>query len=341
MITIKEIADMLGISTTTVNNVIHGKTGQVSKKTIEKVQKVIEEYEYVPNMNARNLAQNKSKIIGFAMKARSDKYENALKDTYTGELVGAIEKCLRISGYFLMIYISEDLNQIINYVSTWNVDGLILLGMVGDDGILLKKKVNKPMVFIDSYYCEDVMEYVNVGLEDMQGGYEITRYLLECGHRKIGFVADNCLGVDKERFLGYKQALSEYRVTYKEEDFFWLTPGEKGMEESLKALFKHSLGYTALFCASDSYAIHVMNYLRDHGKRIPDDISIAGFDDNVYSQIIRPALTTVHQNVSRKGETAVEKILELVNGKEIEERIIILPVKLVVRQSVKKLTETL
>lgn len=337
MITIKEIADMLGISTTTVNNVIHGKTGQVSQKTIEKVQKVIAEYEYVPNMNARNLAQNKSKIIGFAMKARSDKYGNALKDTYTGELVGAIEKSLRISGYFLMIYISEDLNQIINYVSTWNVDGLILLGMIGDDCILLKRKVNKPMVFIDSYFCEDVMEYVNVGLKDMQGGYEMTRYLLENGHRKIGFVADNCLGVDKERFLGYIQALKEYQVAYSDKDFFLLTPGDKELEKSLKDLLRNVTGYTALFCASDYYAVHVMNYLRDHGKRIPEDISIAGFDDNVYSQIIRPSLTTVHQDVERKGEIAVEKILKLVDGEEIEERIIILPIELIIRQSVKNL----
>lgn len=338
VITIKEIADMLGISTTTVNNVIHGKTNQVSQKTIEKVQKVIEEFEYVPNMNARNLAQNKSKIIGFAMKAKSDKYEkNALKDTFISELVGAVEKSLRISGYFLMIYISEDLKQIINYVSTWNVDGLILFGMIGDDCILLKSKVSKPMVFIDSYFSEEVMEYINVGLKDLQGGYDITRYLLDCGHRRIGFVADNCLGADKERFLGYKQALREQEIAYRDKDFFLITPGEQELEKCLKDLLEYTKGYTALFCVSDYYAVIIMNYLRDHGKRIPEDISIAGFDDNVYARIVRPSLTTIHQDVSQKGEIAVEKILKLVNGEDIEERIIILPTELIIRQSVKML----
>lgn len=335
MITIKEIADMLGISTTTVNNVIHGKTGQVSQKTIEKVQKLIEEYEYVPNMNARNLAQNKSKIIGFAMKAKSDKYENALKDTFIGELVGAVEKSLRISGYFLMIYISEDLKQIINYVSTWNVDGLILFGMTGDDCILFKSKINKPMVFIDCYFSEEVNEYINVGLNDLQGAYDITKYLLDCGHSRIGFVADNCLGGDKERFLGYKQALREQGVTYKDKDFFLITPGEKELDACLRDLLEYTKGYTALFCVSDTYAVLIMNYLRDHGKRIPEEISIAGFDDNAYARIVRPSLTTIHQDVTLKGEIAVEKILKLVTGEEIEERLIILPTKLVVRQSVK------
>ncbi|SCP98816.1 LacI family DNA-binding transcriptional regulator [Anaerobium acetethylicum] len=339
MITIKEIADELGISTTTVNNVIHGKTKEVSKATIEKVEKMIAKYEYVPNMNARNLAQNRSKIIAVAMKARKDKYENAIKDSYVGELIGAIEKSVRTSEYFLMIYISDDIGEILKNVSTWNVDGLILLGMSGDDSVMIKKKFKKPMVFVDSYFCQDVMGYYNVGLEDAKGTYEATKYLLECGHRKIAFLADNCVGVDHERFIGYKRALQEYGIGCREEDFFVMMPAENEIEACLDELYHYSEQYTALCCASDYYAVMVMNYLSDRGKIIPDDISVVGFDDNASATIVRPALTTIHQDVTKKGEVAVEKLLKMVNGEELEEENMILPVKLVVRDSVKKMNQ--
>lgn len=338
MITIKEIADILGISTTTVNNVIHGKTREVSKATTQRVQKLIDEYEYVPNMNARNLAGNKSKIIGVAMNARKDKYDNALKDIYTGELVGTIERCVRSSGYFMMIYISGDVNEIIKNVSTWNVDGLILLGMLGQDYIKIRSKFEKPIIVVDSYFEDDITDYVNVGLEDKKGGYEITKYLIECGHKRISFLADNCIGVDCERYLGYKEALEDHHIEYQEQDFFVITPGEKKIEASLLELLTYSEQYTAIICASDYYAAMVTNYMTDHGKKIPQDISIVGFDDNAYAQMVRPAITTVHQDVARKGEVVVKKLFKLIKGEKLEKSRIVLPIQLMIRNSVKKLS---
>ena len=107
MITIKELADILGMSTTTVSNVIHGKTREVSQGTIERVEQALQQYDYVPNISARNLAQNKSKIIGLAMKARQDKYTNFIKDPFVSELVGGIEKTVRRLGYFMMTQTSH------------------------------------------------------------------------------------------------------------------------------------------------------------------------------------------------------------------------------------------
>ncbi|HHX61898.1 MAG TPA: LacI family transcriptional regulator [Epulopiscium sp.] len=335
MITIKEMADMLGISTTTINNVIHGKSGQVSKATIEKVEKMIEEYDYVPNMTARNLAQNKSKIIGVAMRAKKDKYENTIQDPYVSEIIGAIERSIRSSEYFMMIYISDDIKEIIKHVSTWNVDGLILLGMVGDDCLQIKKKFQKPLVYIDSYFNNYIMEYVNIGLEDFQGSYDITKYLLDCGHKKIAFLADNCIGVDYERLNGYQKAMEETEVSYKEDFFFLISPEKQHISACLRALYDYSLDYTALVCASDYYAVLVMNYLRDRGRDIPGDISIVGFDDSPYSQIVRPALTTVHQNISEKGELAVKVLLRMLQGEEHKNTQIILPTQLMIRDTVK------
>ena len=89
MITIKEIAEALNMSTTTVSNVIHGKTGEVSEEKRKIIQEYLDKVEYVPNINARNLAQNESKIIGVALKARADKYNNLLRDPFVAELIGA------------------------------------------------------------------------------------------------------------------------------------------------------------------------------------------------------------------------------------------------------------
>ena len=183
MITIKKMAELLGTSTTTVSNVIHGKEGEVSPVMVEKVKKLIEEYDYVPNRNARNLASNRSGIIGLAMKASENKYDNFVKDPFAGELIGAVERFVRAKGYFTMLYVSSDIGEIISSVSSWNVDGLILLGMQKEDGELLNQKMKKPMVFVDAYFEDVPFEYVNVGIDDRKGGREITEYLIQSGHQ--------------------------------------------------------------------------------------------------------------------------------------------------------------
>ena len=337
MITIKEMANILGISSTTVSNVIHGKTKEVSKDTVKKVQKLLEKYDYVPNINARNLATNNSKIIGVAMNFVRDRYENFINDPFTSEILGAIEKSIRASGYFMMLYISDNISEILKYVSTWNVDGLVFLGIQDDDCKKIKEKYKKPMVFIDSYFHDGVMDFVNVGLEDSQGAYEMTKYLIECGHKKIGFCTYTCEGVDYQRFIGYQRALKECGINFQEEDVIRIKPVAGKIDDSLEKIYKLSEKYTTFFCMSDQYAVKIMNYMTDRGKKIPDELSIVGFDDNIYGQMARPALTTVHQDITRKGEIAIEYLLAMIQGQEPENRMLMLPVQLVIRNTVKNL----
>jgi LacI family transcriptional regulator len=337
MITIKDMAKILGTSTTTVSNVIHGKTSEVSPEMVRKVQKIIDEYDYVPNINARNLAKNKSKIIGLAMKFCSDKYENFIKDPFGGEVTGAIERNVRARGYFTMLYISDVIEEIINSVASWNVDGLILMGIQDNDLLLLKKKFKKPMIFVDSYFQEGLTDYVNVGIQDRKGSYDITKYLISKGHRRIAFLADNCYGTDYERFMGYRDALLESDIEYKEEDFIMMYPKGDDLQATLYDVYCRSEEYTALEVASDMYAAQITNYFTDRGRRVPEDISIVGFDDNAYSRIVRPALTTVHQDISLKSEVAVDNLVKMIHKEEIKEKKISLPVELVIRDSVKDL----
>lgn len=340
MITIKEMAEILGISPTTVSNVINGKTSEVSEKTAEKVRRLLEEYDYIPNMNAKNLAQKHSRLIGIVWKNRKDKYENIFADPFHGKLLGTLEAAIRESGYYLMLYTSEDINEIVRNVVSWNADGLILVGMLHDDYIRIRIKYKRPIILIDSYTPGNIASYVNIGLDDEQGGYLMTHYLLECGHRKIAFLADNMEGVDYIRYLGHQRALKEYGLEADPDNLIVIRPSKYERQNSMNEIYNVVHNFTAFMCCSDYYAVTLMKYLRERGIRFPDDISITGFDDNLYSQIAYPALTTIHQDITHRGEMAVEYLLKMINGWAPETTNISLPVNLVIRDSVKIIEES-
>ena len=339
MITIKEIAKELNMSPTTVSNVIHGKTKEVSQGTIERVRDFLEKVEYVPNINARNLAQNQSKIIGMVIKSSEDRYAHILSDPFVSEMLGAIEQTVREAGYFLMIYISNDITDIIKRVATWNVDGLLLFWMLNDDAIRVYQSFRKPAVYIDTYVDWDAIEeigkmYVNVGLEDEKGVYEAVSYLISKGHQRIGFLTDSFNGVDRERFLGYRRALADAGIEYRDRNFFEIRTEKSKIDDSLARLAKKAKDFTAIFCCSDNFAAMMINACENIGIRVPQDISIMGFDDYLSGRLFRPGLTTMHQDISEKGAIAARTLIDMVQGNEPETHQIIMKTKLVVRDSV-------
>lgn len=340
---IKEIAKLLGISTTTVSNVIHGKTREVSATTILKVEEALEKYNYIPNITARNLAQNESKIIGVAMRSNKNKYSNALKDPFVGEFIGGVEKYIRQSGYFMMLYISEDIEEIIRHISLWNVDGLILLGIIGEEWKKLEQRHKKPTVFIDSYFDKEIKTLVNIGLNDFEGTYRIGKYLISMGHRKIAFFSDNMFGVDLERVMGLKKALDEEGVDFDLcRDVIIHRLDEDKEKESYESCCERAKSYTAICCASDFYAVRMIKELQSRGMHVPNDISVTGFDDNLLARIVSPALTTVHQDLDLKSKYAVEALLQLIASKD--ERDLgkyskMLDATPVIRESVRNLSE--
>ena len=339
MITIKEMSEILGLSTTTVSNVIHGKTKEVSEKTVKRVQELIDKYEYVPNINARNLANNSSKIIGVAIKAMKGKYENPINDPFMSEFLGAVEREIRRNGYFMMIYIADDISEILKCLVTWNVDGMVFFGVNEEESEIIKEKYKKPTVYIDNYFYKENNEFVNVGIEDFQGAYEMTKYLIENGHEKIGFFTDNSKGVDFERFNGYRKALHESNIEFNSENFIIIKPIQGKIDYLLHDIYELSNKFTALFCMSDYYAVKIMNYFMENGKKIPEDFSVVGFDNSIYAQISYPTLTTVDQNISQKGEVAIELLTKMINGEKLELQKVSLPTEVVIRKSVKRLTK--
>ena len=337
MITIKEIADMLDLSTATVSNVIHGKTGQVSEATVERVRQVLKEYDYVPNISARNLASNQSKIIGVAILNSRKGYVNYLKDAFISELLGSIERELKERDYYLMMCFLSDTRELIQRVSAWNADGLILFGIMAEDYLEIQKQFKKPQVYIDSYMGDLHLHGVNIGLDDRRGGYMAGRYLLEHGHRRIGFIADNFKGGDYERYCGFTQALSEAGIIVRESDFIEVEPDEQSLAACYERVYQRRHEFTAFFCASDYYALCLMNFLTDRGVKVPQEISIMGFDDNIYSRMARPAITTIHQDATQKGALAVHHLMRQFDSDEAVSDQVVLPVELVERDTVRRL----
>lgn len=343
MITIKEIAAALNVSTTTVSNVIHGKTREVSPQTVEKVKNYLHEVHYVPNINARNLAQNRSKIIGVVLMLDTYKDVNIFVDPFVSELIGALERSISDAGYFMMLYISDDSSEVIRYISTWNVDGIVLFAINDAAALKVSRSFKKPVVFIDRYAEESPSDakvnapYVNIAINDEEAVYEAVQYLISCGHRRIAFLSRNMMGTDTLRYSGYLRAMSDSGLSAGSGNVLLINGSLTAESSSYDRLAQKALQYTAVFCCSDTSAVYLINSLEKQGTHVPDDISVIGFDDNTVASFSRPALTTIRQDIDKKGSVAIENLVSMIGGTVPAEKNIILGTQLIKRDSVRSL----
>ncbi len=336
MIRIKDIAKRAGVSPTTVSNVIHGNYGKVSKKTVERVEKLLAETEYVPSMGAMMLAGGNSRIIGVLVGEPEGEKHGREGYAFSNVLIRAIESEIYKKNYYMLLHFTPDPEEGIQFAATWNVEGLITIGLHAKSNALLQVKGKAPVVSIDTYY--EKQDIANVGLDDFGGGYLMTEYLLDCGHRKIGFVADNNVGVDHERWKGVCLAY-ENRMGNTEGIRHIIIPGEWKEREAFyeKYLLRLAKAEDALFFASDYYAAEAVVRLRDLGIYVPEGISVAGFDDSEAAKLCRPKLTTIHQDIAEKGGHAVKKLFQLIDGEPNVSMSDQLPISLIVRDSVKNM----
>lgn len=340
MVTIKEIAALTGVSPTTVANVIHGRRGKMSDETWNKVKAALEDCRYSSNMG-KIIGNSGSGLIAVVINYERRETENVFMNPFYGEIVEAIERKLRQNGYYMMLYVSGEYNETLRMLSHCNAEGAVLLGVPPEDVPKIKEYLKLPAVFIDSYWQDQDKDFDNVGLQDFEGGYEMTKYLIRQGHSRIAFMADgeNLVGVDYERYAGYCKALKEIGSFNGNEDYYCL-PFEKNIRHEMLRQFcrKKLKQYTALFFASDYYAMDAVNIFSTQAIKVPDDISVVGFDDNIFAQQCRPRLTTMRQNTPEKGRVAVKNLLKLIRGEDLLHNVR-LPAELIVRDSVRRKKE--
>ncbi len=336
LVTIKDVARTAGVSTTTVSNVIHGNVGRVSPEMVAKIEDVIARLQYVPNMSARALVNNASRIIGVINHLVPLTSGGFFQDPFHGALLAGIEQTLRERSYYLMVRTIDNVPELLSLLNNWNLDGLILTGIFPTDFYESLMAQKTPILLIDSYIQND--QVLQVRLQDQQGGYLGTKHLLENGHRDILFCGPPILeeGVLARRFKGYCQALQEYGLPVKMENVY---QQEIGIEQgtALGRELAARRDYTAIFATADILAAGLISGLQEAGRKVPEDISIVGFDDLNIARLTSPQLTTVHQDVVEKGVIAARMLIDALQGQDDSARSVVLPVRLVSRQSVRSL----
>ena len=327
-VTIADIAEELGLSTATVSNVIHGKTKKISDETVKRVQDLLEKRAYMPRMADILLAQNDSRIIGIVVNDH-EKYEgHVLEDGFISATINTLSREIDKAGYFMMIKVTTQWDEIVRFASMWNMEGLVIIGFCEQDYKKLRECMRIPFVAYEGYFRE-AEKICNLTIDNYGGGYQAAKYLKSMGHEKILCISDNNESMDSERVKGFMDAMGTLPVGFMQTSFLKeerMRFYQEKMEEILE--------YTAIFALSDCYAIEIMNYLKTQGVNVPEDISIMGFDDTPLCNYCSPALTTIRQGITLRAKKAIEVLINLKNGSE-KCSMMEFPVTIIERESVK------
>lgn len=323
---ISDIAEELGLSTATVSNVIHGKTGKISDETVKRVQEALERRQYIPSMAGILLAQNSSKIIGVFVNDH-EKYEgHALDDPFIASSLNFLSTQIESRGQFMMVKKAVKADEIIKFASMWNMDGLIIIGFCTQDYMYLRSRMRIPFVVYDGF-CENPERIANITIDNFDGGRQVGELFKRLGHKRALCISDNELGVDLERIEGFKSGFGAENT-----DFLLIPMHKSERWECYRREAERFSRSTAAFAVSDHYAVDLIHFLSERGLSVPRDISVAGFDDAPICQMIHPALTTVRQDGELRARLAMEKLDALRAGLNTETEIK-LPVSLVERAS--------
>jgi len=336
MATIKEIAKLSGVSPMTVSNVINKKNHKVSQKTIEKIEQIIKELEYVPNLSARSLVSNSSSIIVLIIPQTLDDdpdKEYAMHNPFYGEFINSIEYNLRKQGYYMMLrFVSED-EVYYPSLKLWNADGIIVLGTDQKQFDLNLVNLDIPLVMVDSY-VENFENYSTVASNDQEGGCMAADFLIERGCINLGVACSDIsvTGVSQERYKGFTNCLKKNHLTLQQSNIFQGFPSYDYGLQIAKEIADNNID--GVFAFSDMTALGIIEGLKKNGTRVPEDVSVIGFDGLFVSEISSPKLTTIEQNIYEKGQHAVELIIESLKNRAFTKNII-LPVNLIEKESVK------
>lgn len=335
--TLKDVAQLAGVSTATVSYALSGKR-TISESTKQRINEAIAQLDYVPDLNARGLSMRDSKLIGVVVPQTEPGERLMFQNSFYSEILGSIEYYARQQGYHILISATDANESYLTLAKKRNLDGIIVIGMYPDEFYQQMKKTQIPIVLIDSY-CNDHY-YHNIRIDDAYGSYLATHYMLENGHKEVAFFAGQLKenGVMKKRLLGYQQALEEFQIPYRKEYVFEGQIDYNSGIELAEKLMASKLPATAIVAAADILAIGAIKGLFEAGKKVPDDYSIVGFDDVEISQYVTPGLTTVRQQISLKGQKAVELLLKHIQDPNLPKQEEVIPLQLVVRGSVKQRT---
>jgi DNA-binding LacI/PurR family transcriptional regulator len=330
-VTIKDIARIAEVSHTTVSRALND-SPLINEATKKKIREIAEELNYVPNYNAKSLVLDRSYNIGLF-------FSTLVEGTSPGfffDTVKAVNSVLK-DEYNLIVKGIEDYGDL-KAVNKRSFDGIVVMSQSAKDSAFIYKVIEKeiPIVVLNTEFQDNAI--LNIISDDCKGSYKAVELIISNDHKKIAIIeGKKGFKSTQHRREGYIQALMDYSIPMKKE---YMVQGNYDMESGYKAM-KKLLALperpTAVFCSNDDMAVGAYKAVAEEGLQIPEDISIAGFDDNLFSRFLTPALTTVKRPVEAISRKGIEKLLSMLEGKEVSKERIYVNTDLVVRNSIRKL----
>jgi len=334
---VKDIARMLNISPSTVSLVLNNKPG-ISEETRQKVLKTVEELGYNTNILSKPALKNNKNLRFVIYK----KHGNVVADTaFFSALIEGIDTEARKNGYNLVfshVNESEGKMDVYRIIEENPLDGILLLATeMSPEDLQPFTRLNMPIVILDNNFEREKLDTVLIN--NVQGACEATKYLIDMGHKSIGYLHSSVwINNFEERKEGYLKALQENGLQANEKYIFGLESTTEGAYGDMKALLQKGRKLPAAFFAdNDIIAFGAIKAMKEHGLRIPEDVSVVGFDDVPFCEIIDPPLTTIKVHKQRMGMVAVKRLIEKIEENAAEFIKIEVGTELVVRKSVRKI----
>ncbi|WP_129724244.1 LacI family DNA-binding transcriptional regulator [Xylanivirga thermophila] len=330
-VTMKDIADRLGVSNVTVSKALNDKEG-VSEELRTKIKKTANEMGYRYNTAAKSIRKGYNYNIGVVV---AEKFTNDVQSFYF-KFYHHISKILENYQYFGMLHIltyAEERELMLpKMYNEMKVDGLIILGQISKAYIEILKEVDVPVVFLDFY--DEHGEFDCVISDNFYSAYEITNYLINKGHTKIAFVGNiYATSSIQDRFLGYYKSLLEHGMQLDKEYII----SDRDNDGKLIDLSIPKNLPTAFVCNCDRIAYNLAKKLNEQGYRIPEDCSIVGFDNDIFSTLSDLKLTTVEVNMKEMAETAIKIIMSKVQDSNKKYGRVSIKGKIIYRDSVEQI----
>lgn len=320
--TIRDVAKKANVSVSTVSRVINQK-GYVHEDTKVLVNKIIEDLGFIPNQLARSLTNRSSKIIGVIVPH--------IGPSFYGELLEGIESQAAAYGYKIMFcHTQDDPDRELEYLKffeQYNIEGLIIASNFSNRDKLVE--LNIPVITVDHILDENIPSITS---DNVKGGALAAKKLIETGSKNIlVFRGPSFLLTTMERTIGFLNELKQHDLFADIFDFDLINPDFKLIEEILK----NNPNVDGIFTFSDTLAFATLNILQKLGRKVPDDVSLVGYDNTPYSKWVTPSITTIHQSVNFMGKQSFINLTRMIRGVELESLHDIIDVKLIERETTK------
>ncbi len=332
--TIKDIAKITGFSVTTISLVLNNKADKIPQTTKDIIIQTAKKIKYRPNQIAVGLVKRQTKTLGLII---AD-----IRNVYFANLARGVEDECRKNGWNLILCNTNNKHErekeYIQVLAAKGVDGLLVVLSADSDEACVKEnieimeKLNIPYIFLDRYIKG--VECPIIRMDNIEGGYLATRHLLELGHRKIACITGPAdLSDSDERLQGYKKAIAKAGIPYEETIIY---EGSYTWEDGVEAVnywMENKMDFTAIFAFNDLSAYGVCKQLKKFSLSTPKDISVIGYDNIFFSEVLETPLTTINQPIYEMGLYAAEQLLDVIKNKKSITQFKIFEPELVIRES--------